>query len=105
MGVQGDGSAPIEFRARASREEAANMFRSLRRALCAVTAALLLPLGTAGLQSAHAAETAGAGHWHTSGRQILDAPRQPVRIPGINWFGFETSNNVVHGLWSRDYKS
>ncbi|MFF7545278.1 cellulase family glycosylhydrolase [Streptomyces canus] len=81
------------------------MFRSLRRALCAVAAALLLPLGTAGLQSAHAAETAGAGYWHTSGRQILDESGQPVRIAGINWFGFETSNNVVHGLWSRDYKS
>ncbi|WP_328977012.1 cellulase family glycosylhydrolase [Streptomyces canus] len=81
------------------------MFRSLRRALCAVAAALLLPLGTAGLQSAHAAETAGAGYWHTSGRQILDASGQPVRIAGINWFGFETGNYVVHGLWSRDYKS
>ncbi|MFJ9104703.1 cellulase family glycosylhydrolase [Streptomyces sp. NPDC102405] len=81
------------------------MFRSLRRALCAVAAACLLPLGTAGLQSAHAAETAGAGYWHTSGRQILDASGQPVRIAGINWFGFETDNRVVHGLWSRDYKS
>ncbi|WP_266384742.1 cellulase family glycosylhydrolase [Streptomyces canus] len=81
------------------------MFRSSRRALCAVAAALLLPLGTAGLQSAHAAETAGAGYWHTSGRQILDESGQPVRIAGINWFGFETSNSVVHGLWSRDYKS
>ncbi|WP_028808358.1 cellulase family glycosylhydrolase [Streptomyces canus] len=81
------------------------MFRSLRRALCAVAAALLLPLGTAGLQTADAAEAAGAGYWHTSGRQILDASGQPVRIAGINWFGFETSNHVVHGLWSRDYKS
>ncbi|WP_406217264.1 cellulase family glycosylhydrolase [Streptomyces canus] len=81
------------------------MFRSLRRALCAVAAALLLPLGTAGLQSAHAAETAGAGYWHTSGRQILDESGQPVRIAGINWFGFETGNHAVHGLWSRDYKS
>ncbi|MEU1478128.1 cellulase family glycosylhydrolase [Streptomyces sp. NPDC005760] len=81
------------------------MFRSLRRALCA--AALLLPL-LAGAQTAHAAEAkadAGAGYWHTSGRQILDASGQPVRIAGINWFGFETSNQVVHGLWSRDYKS
>ncbi|KUM83342.1 MULTISPECIES: cellulase family glycosylhydrolase [Streptomyces] len=81
------------------------MFRSLRRALCAVAAALLVPLGTAGLQTADAAEAAGAGYWHTSGRQILDASGQPVRIAGINWFGFETSNQVVHGLWSRDYKS
>jgi endoglucanase len=80
------------------------MFRSLRRALCAVAAALLLPLG-AGAQTAHAAAVPGAGYWHTSGRQILDAAGQPVRIAGINWFGFETGNHVVHGLWSRDYKS
>ncbi|WP_330349143.1 cellulase family glycosylhydrolase [Streptomyces sp. NBC_00582] len=83
------------------------MFRNLRRALCAAVAALLLPLA-AGAQSAQAAPTAaaaGAGYWHTSGRQILDAAGQPVRIAGINWFGFETGNYVVHGLWSRDYKS
>ncbi|MFD9932441.1 cellulase family glycosylhydrolase [Streptomyces massasporeus] len=81
------------------------MFRTLRRALC-VAAALLLPL--AGVQSARAdaaAEAAGGGYWHTSGRQILDAAGQPVRIAGINWFGFETANHVVHGLWARDYKS
>jgi endoglucanase len=47
---------------------------------------------------------AGAGYWHTSGSQILDSSNQPVRITGINWFGFETSNYVAHGLWSRDYK-
>jgi endoglucanase len=96
------------------------MFRSLRRGLCAVAAALLLPLGAgaAGAQTAYAAGTradsdtgagtvaaAGAGYWHTSGRQILDEAGQPVRIAGINWFGFETTNHVVHGLWSRDYKS
>ncbi|WP_033312207.1 cellulase family glycosylhydrolase [Streptomyces iakyrus] len=81
------------------------MFRTLRRALC-VAAALLLPL--AGVQSARADaadEAAGAGYWHTSGRQILDAAGKPVRIAGVNWFGFETANHVVHGLWARDYKS
>ncbi|MDQ1018427.1 cellulase family glycosylhydrolase [Streptomyces afghaniensis] len=82
------------------------MFRTLRRALC-VAAALLLPL--AGTQSAQADADvdaqAGAGYWHTSGRQILDAAGQPVRIAGINWFGFETDIHVVHGLWARDYKS
>ncbi|WP_240799194.1 cellulase family glycosylhydrolase [Streptomyces sp. A0958] len=67
-------------------------------------AALLLPL--AGAQVASAAEaSSGSGYWHTSGRQILDADNQPVRVAGINWFGFETANYVAHGLWSRDYKS
>ncbi|MFD5265348.1 cellulase family glycosylhydrolase [Streptomyces sp. NPDC058335] len=82
------------------------MFRTLRRALCAAAAALLLPLiPLASAPPAHAADAVGAGYWHTSGRQILDASGQPVRVAGINWFGFETSNNVVHGLWARDYKS
>lgn len=81
--------------------------RLVRRAAAtaAVTAAaLLVPL--LGTHAASAAEAApGAGYWHTSGRQLLDAANQPVRIAGINWFGFETSNYVPHGLWSRDYKS
>ncbi|MEU5515588.1 cellulase family glycosylhydrolase [Streptomyces griseoaurantiacus] len=92
------------------------MFRSLRRALRTAATVLLLPmaLGLTATTAAHAAEdtaaaptaaAAGAGYWHTSGRQILDASGSPVRIAGINWFGFETTNLVVHGLWSRDYKS
>lgn len=70
-----------------------------------LAAALLLPL--AGVHAAQAATAAapGDGYWHTSGRQILDAEGHPVRIAGINWFGFETANYVAHGLWSRDYKS
>lgn len=47
---------------------------------------------------------AGTGYWHTKGNQILDANNQPVRITGINWFGFETSSYVVHGLGNRNYK-
>lgn len=95
------------------------MFRSLRRtlgALCAAAAVLTLPLagGAHPVAAATAAEAgaadvaaaeAGAGYWRTSGRQILDASGQSVRIAGINWFGFETANHVPHGLWSRDYKS
>ncbi|WP_330242065.1 cellulase family glycosylhydrolase [Streptomyces sp. NBC_00525] len=84
--------------------------RTLRRAARTVAAgavALLLPLAGAATASADqaAGATAGAGYWHTSGRQILDSGNQPVRIAGINWFGFETANYVAHGLWSRDYKS
>jgi endoglucanase len=46
---------------------------------------------------------AQAGYWHTSGSQILDANGQAVRIAGINWYGFETTDEVVHGLWAQDY--
>ena len=51
------------------------------------------------------AHAAGAGYWHTSGNQILDANNQPVRIAAINWYGFETTTFVAHGLWINDYKA
>jgi len=41
----------------------------------------------------------------TSGNQIVDASGRAVRISGVNWFGFETGNGVLHGLWTRGYKS
>jgi endoglucanase len=44
----------------------------------------------------------GAGFWRTNGRQILDANGRPVRMTGINWFGFETSTFCPHGLWARN---
>ncbi|KAB1990049.1 cellulase family glycosylhydrolase [Streptomyces triticiradicis] len=85
----------------------------VRRALVAfLTAALaaLVPFTVAVPAQAAAAPSttaaaSGAGYWHTDGRKLLDAQNQPVRMAGINWFGFETSNYVAHGLWSRDYKS
>jgi aryl-phospho-beta-D-glucosidase BglC (GH1 family) len=42
--------------------------------------------------------------FHTAGNQIVDINGNPVRIAGVNWFGFETSNYVVDGLWARNYK-
>jgi len=47
----------------------------------------------------------GVGYWHTSGGQILDADGQRVRIAGINWYGFETTDQVVHGLYAQDYRT
>jgi len=45
----------------------------------------------------------GAGYWHTSGNQILDSAGNPVRIAGVNWYGFETPDEIAHGLWAQDY--
>ena len=50
-----------------------------------------------------AASAPGAGYWHTSGNRILDSNDNRVGIAGINWYGFETTEEVVHGLWSQDY--
>ncbi len=68
-----------------------------------LVASLLLNTASQG-QNAKSA-VLGQGYWHTSGAQILDANNQPVRIAGINWFGFETPEYVVHGLQVRSYKS
>ena len=38
----------------------------------------------------------------TSGAKIVDRDGHTVVLQGVNWFGFETSAHVVHGLWSRD---
>ncbi|MFC1410200.1 cellulase family glycosylhydrolase [Streptacidiphilus sp. N1-12] len=109
------GSAPIN--SKKGRCDVRHPLRRLRRAVVTVAAAalVLVPLGvsqSAAAAAGRAAATpaaapaaAGSGYWHTSGRQILDANNQAVRIAGINWFGFETDNHVAHGLWSRDYKS
>ncbi len=71
--------------------------------LMVMTLLLTMLLGSPFLPQ-QTALAAGQGYWHTSGAQILDASNQPVRIAGINWFGFETTNYVVHGLWARNYK-
>jgi endoglucanase len=47
----------------------------------------------------------GTGYWHTSGSEIVDANGDTVRIAGINWYGFETSNHLINGLWAQDYKT
>jgi endoglucanase len=57
----------------------------------------------AGVTSVTAASGVGAGYWHTSGNQILDSSGNPVRIAGVNWYGFETPDEVAHGLWAQDY--
>ena len=51
------------------------------------------------------AQGQGAGYWHTSGNQIVDSNGEVVRIAGVNWYGFETSDFLAHGLWAQDYKT
>src|SRR5258705_8641001 len=46
-----------------------------------------------------------AGFLSMSGSTMVDASGAPVRLTGVNWFGFETATRVVHGLWSGDYRS
>ncbi|HMA36619.1 MAG TPA: cellulase family glycosylhydrolase [Chloroflexia bacterium] len=48
------------------------------------------------------AQAAPAG-WTTSGTKILNPAGGQFVITGINWYGFETADHVVHGLYSKDY--
>ena len=61
---------------------------------------LTLVLAASGSRCARAQ---GTGYWHTSGNQILDSNGEAVRIAGINWYGFETTDYLAHGLWAQDY--
>ena len=79
---------------------AAGVAALLAGAVLAVTRA---PASAAIPGSAGPAGGVGAGYWHTSGNQILDAAGNPVRIAGVNWYGFETPDEVAHGLWAQDY--
>jgi endoglucanase len=86
-------------------------FRQVATAAAALAGALALAAaGIAAMTAAGAVTSAGAqssavgtGFWHTSGNQILDADGNPVRIAGINWYGFETPDEIAHGLWAQDY--
>lgn len=75
-------------------------YRTLIRLVRSVIVAMLVGFG-----AASAADAQGAGYWHTSGVQIYDSNNQPVRIAGINWYGFETTDLVLHGLSNQDYKT
>ena len=44
------------------------------------------------------ADPPGAGYWHTSGTNIVDAHGQTVRLAGVTWYGMETSYWVPAGL-------
>jgi aryl-phospho-beta-D-glucosidase BglC (GH1 family) len=43
------------------------------------------------------------GYLHTTGSQIWDSDNNPVRLTGVNWYGFETTWLVVGGLQVQDY--
>ena len=47
----------------------------------------------------------GADYWHTKGSTIIDSYGETIRLHGINWYGFETTNLVAGGLYAQDYKT
>ena len=48
----------------------------------------------------------GKPNWlHVEGTKLIDTQSHLVRMTGVNWFGFETKNQIPFGLNGRSYKS
>ncbi len=65
--------------------------------------------GTGGSQSAPGSGPTATSDrnddWlHVEGNQIVDLWGNPVWLTGANWFGFNTTERVFHGLWSANMK-
>lgn len=44
-----------------------------------------------------------ASGWSTNGTQILNPAGAQYVITGVNWYGFETTSDVAHGMYSKNY--
>jgi endoglucanase len=44
-----------------------------------------------------------ASGWSTNGANIVNPAGGTFTITGINWYGFETTSYVAHGLYAQDY--
>lgn len=75
-----------------------------RRLMCAA-GPFLLAVAILLTASQEAAAAPGDGFWSTSGSKIVDSTGSVVRFTGVNWFGFETSNVMPHGIWSANWKA
>jgi endoglucanase len=42
--------------------------------------------------------------YNTDNGLIYDDDGERVHLYGVSWFGFETGDHVVHGLWTRNWK-
>ncbi|MEU6840293.1 glycoside hydrolase family 6 protein [Streptomyces sp. NPDC046716] len=63
---------------------------------------------TKATQASYSTKTAAADgdDWlHTDGAQVVDEQGDPVWMTGTNWFGFNTTERVFHGLWSANLET
>ncbi|MFC6840795.1 cellulase family glycosylhydrolase [Xanthomonas theicola] len=56
------------------------------------------------LAAALLAASGSAWSYAIAGGKVVDDKGNAVQLRGVNWFGFETNEHVVHGLWTRNWK-
>lgn len=54
------------------------------------------------LSTGFVTDKALAAGYYTKGNEIYNESGEKMVWNGLNWFGFETHNYVLHGLWSRN---
>lgn len=59
---------------------------------------------TLALATALALAAAPAFSYSISNNKVVDDNGKVVQLKGVNVFGFETGNHVIHGLWARNWK-
>jgi len=48
--------------------------------------------------------SAPAWSYYVEDGKVYNDSDQEINLYGVSWFGFETNNHVVHGLWARNWK-
>lgn len=43
--------------------------------------------------------------YQTANGRIMDSAGNAIQLRGVNWFGFDTTTHVVHGLWAKNWKT
>jgi endoglucanase len=66
----------------------------------ALTAVAALATGAVGIMPPATAAVPAKDWLHVSGNRIVDEAGNQVWLTGTNWFGFNASERVFHGLWS-----
>ncbi len=73
----------------------------LRVPLALASLATMLAAGAAVLAPTTAAAAVPEKDWlHVQGNKVVDEAGNQVWLTGVNWFGFNASERVFHGLWS-----
>ena len=56
------------------------------------------------LGTALALSSVSAFAYSVNDGKIIDDQGKTVQLRGVSWFGFDTNNHTVHGLWARNWK-